>query len=264
MICLQGVSKLYPSGVAALRDVSLTIQSGEFVFLIGATGTGKSTLLKLLYRAEVPSAGRVWVGDREVTHLPPRHIPLLRRGMGIVFQDYKLLQRKTAYENVAFALQVTGAPPEEIRPRAMEALEMVGLHDRAGAFPWQLSGGEQQRISIARAIVNRPPLLLADEPTGNLDPRTSWEIIQLLNRINLHGTTVVVATHNKLIVDVLRKRVIELEGGSIVRDEDYGLYVSPAAAPAAQRAASGGGTAARTPASKSRPGRVASSPAGYG
>jgi cell division transport system ATP-binding protein len=257
MIRLQGVSKKYPTGVIALRDVSLTVEPGDFLFIIGATGTGKSTLLKLLYRAEVPTAGRIWVGGRNITKLSARHVPVLRRSMGIVFQDYKLLPQKTAYENVAFALQVTGASPDEVRPRALEALETVGLLHRAQAFPWQLSGGEQQRVSIARAIVNRPPLLLADEPTGNLDPRTSWEIIQLLSRINLHGTTVLVATHNKLIVDLLRKRVVEMAEGSIVRDEDNGLYVrSPL--PAGQRSAAG-----RLGSRRSSTGRAASS-ASYG
>lgn len=228
MIQLQGVTKRYTNGLFALNDVSLSITAGEFVFLIGPTGAGKSTLLRLLYRAETPTRGKVAVGGRDITSLPARHVPALRRFMGVVFQDFKLLPRKTAFENVAFALQVTGTPPEEIRPRAMQALDVVGLADRTAALPWQLSGGEQQRISIARAIVHRPALLLADEPTGNLDPRTSWEIIQLLSRINLRGTTVLVATHNKLIVDILRQRVIELAAGAIVRDEDYGLYASHA------------------------------------
>ncbi len=228
MIRLQGVTKRYPNGLLALTDVSLSIAAGEFVFLVGPTGAGKSTLLRLLYRAEVPSRGKVSVAGRDVSRLAVRQVPALRRSMGIVFQDFKLLPRKTAYENVAFALQVTGTPPEEIRPRAVQALEVVGLADRADALPWQLSGGEQQRMSIARAIVHQPPLLLADEPTGNLDPRTSWEIVQLLSRINLRGTTVLVATHNKLIVDILRQRVVELAAGTVVRDEAYGLYASRA------------------------------------
>ncbi len=226
MIHLQGVSKRYPTGLFALRDVSLFIPKGEFAFLIGPTGAGKSTLLRLLYRADIPTQGRITVGGEDIGRLPARQIPGLRRSMGVVFQDCKLLPRKTAYENVAFALQVIGTPPHEIRPRALRVLEVVGLVDRADAFPWQLSGGEQQRVSIARALVNEPPLLLADEPTGNLDPRTSWEIIQLLSRINLLGTTLLVATHNKTIVDILRKRVVELAGGMVVRDEDYGLYAS--------------------------------------
>ncbi|MBI3976116.1 MAG: cell division ATP-binding protein FtsE [Armatimonadetes bacterium] len=228
MIRLQGVTKRHPNGLTALTDVSLSIAEGEFVFLIGPTGAGKSTLLRLLYRAEAPTTGRVFVTGRDITRLPARAVPALRRGIGVVFQDFKLLPRKTACENVAFALQVTGTPPDEIRPRTLAALEVVGLAGRADALPWQLSGGEQQRVSIARAIVHRPRLLLADEPTGNLDPRTSWEIIQLLSRINLRGTTVVVATHNTLVVDILRKRVIELAGGLVVRDEDDGLYASQA------------------------------------
>ncbi len=228
MIRLQGVTKRHPNGLTALADVSLSIAEGEFVFLVGPTGAGKSTLLRLLYRAEIPTSGRVFLARREITRLSARATPALRRQLGVVFQDFKLLPRKTTFENVAFALQVTGTPPDEIRPRTRAALELVGLESRADALPWQLSGGEQQRVSIARALVRRPPLLLADEPTGNLDPRTSWEIIQLLSRINLRGTTVLVATHNKLIVDILRKRVIELAGGRVVRDEDYGLYASQA------------------------------------
>jgi cell division transport system ATP-binding protein len=228
MIRLQGVTKRHPNGLTALADVSLSVAEGEFVFLIGPTGAGKSTLLRLLYRAETPTSGRVFVGGRDITRLSSRAAPALRRQLGVVFQDFKLLPRKTVFENVGFALQVTGTPPDEIRPRTLVALELVGLEGRAEALPWQLSGGEQQRVSIARALVRRPPLLLADEPTGNLDPRSSWEIIQLLSRINLRGTTVLVATHNKLVVDILRKRVIELVGGQVVRDEDYGLYASQA------------------------------------
>lgn len=228
MIRLHDITKRYPNGLQALTNVSLSVTPGEFVFLIGPTGAGKSTLLRLLYRADVPTQGRVFVHGREITRLPARQVPALRRSMGVVFQDFKLLPRKTAYENVAFALQVTGAPPEEIRPRALQGLDVVGLTERVQALPWQLSGGEQQRVSIARALVHQPRLLIADEPTGNLDPRTSWEIIQLLSRINLRGTTVLVATHNKPIVDILRKRVIELAGGEIVRDEHSALYASHA------------------------------------
>ena len=228
MIRLLGVTKRHPNGLIALSDVSLSVAEGEFVFLIGPTGAGKSTLLRMLYRAEIPTSGRVLVGGRDITRLPSRAVPALRRSIGVVFQDFKLLPRKTAYENVAFALQVTGMPPAETRPRTVAALELVGLERRTDALPWQLSGGEQQRVSIARALVRHPPLLLADEPTGNLDPRTSWDIIQLLSRINLRGTTVVVATHNKLVVDILRKRVIELAGGELIRDEDYGLYATQA------------------------------------
>lgn len=218
------VSKTYPNGVVALRDVSFRIDPGEFVFVVGPTGTGKSTLIKMVYREELPTSGCVLVQGRDVTRLRGRQVPYLRRQVGVVFQDFRLLPRKTAWENVAFALEVTGTPPREVDRRVAEVLEVVGLASRADALPAQLSAGEQQRVSIARALVHRPPLLLADEPTGNLDPDTSWEIIQLLSRINLHHTTVVVTTHDKTIVDILGRRVIALEGGAVVRDEARGLY----------------------------------------
>jgi cell division transport system ATP-binding protein len=226
MVEFQQVSKVYRNGVCALREVTLSIAPEEFVFVVGATGTGKSTLTKLIYREELPSAGRVLVGGRDVTRLPAGQVPFLRRRVGVVFQDFKLLPRKTAWENVAFALEVTGAPPGLTDRRVEEVLDIVGLSPRAGAVPAELSAGEQQRVSIARALVHRPPLLVADEPTGNLDPDTSWGIIQLLSRINLGGTTVIVTTHDKMIVDVLRKRVIALEGGKVVRDEARGRYAA--------------------------------------
>jgi len=224
VIVFQGVSKIYPNGVKALQGVNLHISPGEFVFIVGPTGAGKSTLLRMIYRDEVPTRGRVLVGSQDVTRLPSRQIPYLRRRIGVVFQDFKLLPHKTAWENVAFALHVTGAPEEEIPRRVGRALAVVGLLDKALSFPHQLSGGEQQRVSIARALVHEPPILLADEPTGNLDPATSWEIIQLLAAINRRGTTVVVTTHNKIIVDMLRKRVVELSEGMVVRDQPHGLY----------------------------------------
>jgi cell division transport system ATP-binding protein len=224
MVRFQDVSKFYASGVVALRGVTLAVDPGEFVFIVGPTGTGKSTLLKLIYREEIPSTGRVYVAGRDVGRLPPRGIAGLRRGLGVVFQDFKLLPGRIVLENVAFAPRVTGAPADEIRPRVARALDLVGLADRAGALPAQLSGGEQQRVSIARAIVNDPPLLLADEPTGNLDPNSSWEIMQVLLRINLRGTTVITTTHNKLMVDILRRRVVQLAGGTIVRDQARGQY----------------------------------------
>jgi cell division transport system ATP-binding protein len=224
MVQLDGVTKVFPNGVVALRHVSLCIEPGEFVFVVGPTGTGKSTLLRLVYRDEFPTSGRVVVYRRDITRLRSRGVALLRRRLGVVFQDFKLLPARTAYENVAFALRVIGTPSGEIRPRALRALALVGLEDRANAMPVELSGGEQQRVSIARAIVNDPPLLLADEPTGNLDPGSSWEIIQLLSQINTRGTTVIVTTHNKTIVDVLRRRVIQLAGGQVVRDQIHGLY----------------------------------------
>jgi cell division transport system ATP-binding protein len=204
--------------------VTLRIEPEEFVFIVGATGTGKSTLTKMIYREALPSSGRVLVRGQDVTKMPARQVPFLRRRVGVVFQDFKLLPRKTAWENVAFALEVTGVPPSEIAPRVGEVLDVVGLAARAGAVPGELSAGEQQRVSIARALVHRPPLLVGDEPTGNLDPDTSWEIVQLLSRINLRGTTVIVTTHDKTIVDVLRKRVIALDGGAVIRDEARGLY----------------------------------------
>jgi cell division transport system ATP-binding protein len=200
------------------------IDPEEFVFIVGATGTGKSTLTRMIYREELPSSGHVLVLGRDVTRMPHRQVPFLRRRVGVVFQDFKLLPRRTAWENVAFALEVTGARRSEIDRRVGEVLEVVGLAARADAVPGELSAGEQQRVSIARALVHAPSLLVADEPTGNLDPDTSWEIVQLLSRINLGGTTVIMTSHDKPIVDVLRKRVIALDGGAVVRDEARGLY----------------------------------------
>ncbi len=224
MVQLEDVTKAFSNGVVALRHVSLRIEPGEFVFVVGPTGTGKSTLLRLIYRHEIPTSGRVIVYRRDISRLRSRGVALLRRRLGVVFQDFKLLPNRTAYDNVAFALRVIGTPSAEIRPRVARALALVGLEDRAEAMPVELSGGEQQRISIARAIVNDPPLLLADEPTGNLDPNSSWEIIQLLSQINGRGTTVIITTHNKTIVDVLRRRVVQLAAGQLVRDQARGLY----------------------------------------
>lgn len=224
MIEFRSVSVTYTDDIQALRDVNLRIEKGEFVFIVGPTGTGKSTLLKLIYREETPTQGKVIVNGREVTRLRGSAIPRLRRSIGVVFQDFRLLPQKTAWENVSFALYVTGASRKETRTRVLEVLELVGLLDRADAYPHQLSGGEQQRVSIARALVHNPPILLADEPTGNLDPDTSWDIIQLLARINLRGTTVVVASHDQHIVDRMNKRVIALDNGTITRDEARGRY----------------------------------------
>lgn len=224
MVEFDRVCKVYSPAPAVLRDVTLRIETAEFVFIIGPTGTGKSTLMKLIYREELPTSGRVLVQGRDVTRMPARQIPFLRRRVGVVFQDFKLLPRKSARENIAFALEVTGAPSTEIDARVQAVLDVVGLAPRADAFPAELSAGEQQRVSIGRALVHRPPLLLADEPTGNLDPDTSWGIVQLLSQINLRGTTVVVTTHDKSIVDILRKRVIALDGGTIVRDQQRGVY----------------------------------------
>jgi len=223
----SGVSKTYANGIEALRDVSLEIGTGDFVFIVGPTGTGKSTLMKLIYREETPTRGTVSVEGRDVTRMPARDIPFLRRRVGVVFQDFRLLPRKTAWENVAFALEVTGAQPPHAGRRVTELLEIVGLAARADARPGELSAGEQQRVSIARALVHRPRLLLADEPTGNLDPDTSWDIMQLLAQINGGGTTVVVTTHDQTIVDRLRRRVIAIDRGAVVRDEAEGVYAGP-------------------------------------
>lgn len=224
MIEMKDVSVTYPRGVEALRDVNLTIEKGEFVFVVGQTGTGKSTLLKLIYREEAPTKGQVIVAGRDVGRLKGGAIPRLRRSIGVVFQDFRLLPQKTVWENVAFALYVTGASRKEIRQRVPAVLELVGLGDHGEAYPDQISGGEQQRASIARALVHDPPILLADEPTGNLDPITSWDIVQLLSEINTRGTTVVVASHDQHVVDRLGKRVIALDGGTISRDEARGRY----------------------------------------
>lgn len=224
MIEFRNVSVTYPRGVEALRDVNLSIDTGEFAFIVGPTGTGKSTLLKLVYREEAPTQGQVIVAGKDVGRLRGGAIPRLRRGIGVVFQDFRLLPQKTVWENVAFALYVTGASRKDIRTRVPAVLELVGLLDHGGAYPDQISGGEQQRASIARALVNDPPILLADEPTGNLDPSTSWDIVQLLTDINARGTTVVVASHDQHVVDRLGKRVIALDGGSIARDEARGRY----------------------------------------
>jgi len=224
VIVLRNVTKIYPNGVEALSGVDLNIGKEEFLFIVGPTGSGKSTLLKMLYREEVPTSGQVMVDRINISEMKPSQVPFLRRNIGVVFQDYKLLPTRTVYENVAFALQVMGASRTYIRRQATQALELVGLLKKAGSFPGELSGGEQQRVCIARAIVNNPPLLVADEPTGNLDPSTSWEIIHLLDKINKRNTTVLVATHNKSIVDGMRKRVVALEAGRVIRDQQLGVY----------------------------------------
>ncbi len=226
MIEFQNVSVVYPNGVHALRQTTLTIPKGEFVFLVGPTGSGKSTLLKLIYREVLPTEGNVVVSGQEITRLPGSRVPHLRRRIGVVFQDFRLLPQKTVYENVAYALHVIGTPYREMRKRVSAAVDMVGLGRKADAYPAQLSGGEQQRASIARAIVNNPPILLADEPTGNLDPEMSQGIASLLTDINIRGTTVVVASHDTAVVNALRKRVLVLEQGVVVRDETGGGYHS--------------------------------------
>jgi len=226
MIELKHVSKVYANGVNALLDINLHIGKEEFLFIVGPSGAGKTTLMKMLYREELPSSGQVIVDRVNVTELNPEQVPYLRRNIGVVFQDYKLLARRTVYENVAFALQVTGAPRSQIRRHTMQALELVGMLKRANSFPEELSGGEKQRVCIARSIVNNPPLLLADEPTGNLDPQTTFEIMELLDKINRRSTTLIVSTHNKSIVDMMKRRVVQLESGRIIRDQQLGTYNS--------------------------------------
>jgi cell division transport system ATP-binding protein len=226
IVALRDVSKVYPGGHMALERVSLAVDRGEFVFLVGPTGCGKSTLIKLLIRELDPTEGTVAIAGRDIGALPESKIPYLRRNIGTVFQDFKLLPNRTVYDNVAYALQVIGASRTEIREKVPETLRLVGLSTKIHNYPDQLSGGEQQRVSIARAFVNHPPLLLADEPSGNLDPVTSIGIMQLLYRINRTGTTVVVVTHDNEMVDKMRRRVIELDEGRIVRDETAGGYAS--------------------------------------
>jgi cell division transport system ATP-binding protein len=224
VLALRGVGKTYPNGKVALRDVDLALGEGEFVFLVGPSGAGKSTLLKLLIRDELPTAGEVMVDGRDLARVARRKVPDLRRRIGIVFQDFKLLPARSVRENVAFALEVTGTPRRRIRPAVEQALAVVGLSAQADQLPTTLSGGEQQRTAIARALVHEPRLIIADEPTGNLDPLISWEIIQLLLRINELGVTVLMATHNAEVVTSLRRRVVALEEGRIVRDGVGGYH----------------------------------------
>ncbi|HEU4918586.1 MAG TPA: cell division ATP-binding protein FtsE [Candidatus Limnocylindrales bacterium] len=224
VLVLHDVTKVYPNGKVALEDVDLVIPEGDFVFLVGPSGAGKSTLIKLLIRDEVATHGSVVLDGQDLARLPRRHVARVRRKIGIVFQDFKLLPTKSVWENVAFALEVTGVPRKRIRPAVDRVLALVGLTAQRGQLPSQLSGGEQQRTAIARALVHDPRLIIADEPTGNLDPLISWEIIQLLLRINDLGVTVLMATHNADVVTALRKRVVALEEGRIIRDEVGGIY----------------------------------------
>ena len=224
MIRFEAVTKSYKGTVVALREASAEIQRGEFVFLVGPSGSGKSTFIRLINREEVPDAGKILVAGKDISSLSSWKVPYLRRQIGYVFQDYKLLPKKTVIENVAFALEVIGRPRPIIKRQVPAILELVGLSKKADRLPEELSGGEQQRVSIARAFVNRPLILLADEPTGNLDPATSVGIMRLLDRINRSGTTVVMATHDRGIVDSMRRRVIELDRGILMRDESRGVY----------------------------------------
>jgi cell division transport system ATP-binding protein len=226
IIEFANVSKRYPGGDVGLEGASFSIMPGEFVFLVGQSGSGKSTTMRLLIKETEPTGGTLRVAGRDLTEIPTKRVPYYRRNLGVVFQDYKLLPNRTVYDNVAYALQVTGGTRREIREKVPDILRLTGLATKLHNLPDQLSGGEQQRVSVARAFVNHPPLLLADEPTGNLDPETSIGIMQLLYRINKTGTTVVVATHDVTMVDQMRRRVIELSGGRLVRDEQAGAYTS--------------------------------------
>lgn len=224
MIYMSEVSKVYSNGSVALADVTVDIHKGDFVFVVGPSGAGKSTFIKLILREELPTSGRIVVNGKNVIDLLPREVPYLRRTLGMVFQDYRLLPNKTVYDNVAFAMQVIEAPRREIQKRVHNVLELVGLRHKLRTYPSELSGGEQQRVAIARAIVNSPTIVIADEPTGNLDPETSWEIMKVFDTINKAGTTIIMATHDKTVVDAMRKRVIAIEKGRIARDQVKGVY----------------------------------------
>ncbi len=224
MIKLEGVTKVYGYDTVAVEGVSFDVAKGDFVFLVGPSGSGKSTLLRLMSREEVATEGDVWVAGRNVSDMPASRVPFLRRSLGNIFQDYKLLLNKTVFENVAFALEVIGKPRHVIREQVPFVLDLVGLADKSERFPNQLSGGEQQRVSIARAFVNRPLIMLADEPTGNLDPATSEGIMALLQAINETGTTVMMATHDHRVVNAMRRRVVQLDRGVVVRDQERGVY----------------------------------------
>lgn len=224
MIRMGNVSKVYENGAVGLRDMSVHIKKGEFVFVVGSSGSGKSTFIRLLLKEVEPTSGNIIINNKDITKMKRKQIPYLRRKMGVVFQDFRLLPSKTVYENVAFAMQVVETNPKIIRRSVPQVLAMVGLGKKAKAYPNQLSGGEQQRVSLARAIINRPPILLADEPTGNLDPDTAWEIMDLIQEINRNGTTVVISTHAKDIVDKMRKRVITINKGVVLRDVEGGGY----------------------------------------
>ncbi len=225
LIRFKNVTKKYKNGVTAVNDISLSIQKGDFVFIIGSTGCGKSSLIKMLYREEKPTSGKILLGGIDVAKLKNWRVYKIRRKIGVVFQDFKLLQKLTVYENVAFALEIFGLPKSEIFKRVTKVLDLVGLKNKAKQYPTQLSGGEQQRVAIARAIINEPKLLICDEPTGNLDETTSMEIMEVLNEVNKIGTTIIMVTHDTEIVDKMKKRVILLDSGRILKDYEKGTYV---------------------------------------
>ncbi|MBB5173425.1 cell division ATP-binding protein FtsE [Texcoconibacillus texcoconensis] len=224
MIEMRDIWKTYPNGVMAINGMNLSVDKGEFVYVVGPSGAGKSTFIKLIYREEKPTKGKVYVDKKDLSSMKEKHVPYLRRSIGVVFQDFKLLPSLSVFENVSFALEVIEEDTAKIRQRVMRTLETVQLKNKARFKPHELSGGEQQRVAIARAIVNNPSVLIADEPTGNLDPETSWEIMNILEEVNAHGTTIVMATHNREIVNTMRKRVIAIDGGRIARDEIRGDY----------------------------------------
>ncbi len=226
MIVLENVTKNYSAGAPAINNINLKIEKGEFVFIVGDSGAGKSTLIKLLLKELDPTSGKIYINDKFVNKLKRRKVPMLRRDIGVVFQDFRLLKDRNVYDNVAFAQRVVEAPAKVIRRRVPAMLSMVGLAQKYRSYPKQLSGGEQQRVALARALVNNPPILLADEPTGNLDPKNSWEIMKLLEEINKRGTTVVVVTHNKEIVNAMQKRVVTMQKGVIISDEKKGGYIN--------------------------------------
>ncbi len=224
MIHMRDVCKEYENGSVALKNINVDIEPGEFVFIVGPSGAGKSTFIRLLLREVLPSSGELYVSGKDVVNMTVNEVPFLRRKLGVIFQDFRLLPEKTVAENVAFAMQVIEAPRRTMQHSVNSVLDIVGLRPKYRSFPSQLSGGEQQRVAIARAIVNKPSIVIADEPTGNLDPSTSWEIMDIFRRINANGTTIVMATHDKNIVDTMKKRVIAIEDGRIVRDEAQGGY----------------------------------------
>ena len=224
LILMEDVWKTYPNGVMAVNGIDFKLDKGDFVYVVGPSGAGKSTFIKMIYREEKPTKGKIVVSDIDLTSLKERDVPKLRRKIGVVFQDFKLLPKLTVYENVAFALEVIEESPDNIKRKVMDVLELVKLKNKARMYPEELSGGEQQRVSIARSIVNNPELVVADEPTGNLDPDTAWEIMEIFEEINHRGTSIIMATHNKEIVNTIKKRVVAIEGGRIVRDEQQGEY----------------------------------------